>query len=290
VSAKVMHICWTMDCESSRPNVNNPELGENAMRGFTLMLRDAGWRATLFAIPGDVRILTGVLRDAASEGHEIALHVHPQAEGMASDYLGAFSLNEQIEILSAGLDEFEARLGIKPVSCRPGYCSANDATFPAMARCGIRQASASIPGRRMSELASNWAGAPLFAHYASAHNRFLPGTMDLVEIPISVDWESMIWGGMHPQDLRIEYTDAKNHSFLIDKIMRRQVEEGLPFAAVVILTHNLFRYADLANFRRETMLGMIDAFHRSAARLGVELVGSTISEAADKFRKSMPLA
>ena len=140
----------------------------------------------------------------------------------------------------------------------------------------------------MTSLAANWAGAPLFTHYANPYNRFLTGGLDLVEVPISVDWETMIWGGVHPQDLRVEYTDAKNHSFVIEKLMRRQMAEDLPLKALVVLTHDVFRYGDAANFRRETMLGMIESMRQCAEALGAELVGATIQEAAAAYRAAVP--
>jgi hypothetical protein len=145
-----------------------------------------------------------------------------------------------------------------------------------------------MPGRRMTSLASNWAGAPLFTHYANAHNRFLSGGLDFIEIPVSVDWESIVWGGLHPQDLRVEFTDAKNHRFLIEKVMRRQVEEDLPLKALVILTHDIFPYDDPSNFRRETMLGMIEAVCVCGESLGVEVKGTTIRDAAEAYRVAVP--
>jgi len=170
---------------------------------------------------------------------------------------------------------------------RPGFFSANDATFAVCYQCGIRQTSLSCPGRKMSQVAANWAGAPLFAHYAHPHNRFLAGGLDLVEIPPSVDWETMIWGGIHPQDLRIEYTDAKNHAFLIRKVMKRQCEEDLPMKALVPLTHDIFDYSDPVNFRHETLQGIIAEIKHCGQELGVSLIGSTLAEAAAAYRQAM---
>lgn len=286
----MFHICWTMDCESCHPGVNDPDLGRRAVRGFTDVLNQFNWKASLFSIPEEVAPLEREFKVALEHGHEIGLHTHPLASGEPVDFLGAFSFDAQVKILRKGLEKIKILLGKEPVSFRPGYASANDSTFPALAECGIRQCSASMPGRMMSNLASNWAGAPLFVHYAHSSNRFLTGSMDLVELPISVDWESLIWGGRHPQDLRIEFTDAKNHSFLIRKIMRRQIEEKLPFCALVILTHNLFHYDDPANFRRETMLGMIESIRMYADEFGVETAGITIGEAARAFRETVPIA
>ena len=289
MTSDTFHICWTMDCESCRPGIQDPELGRNAMEGFAGLLEQNGCRGTLFLIPEEIAQHRHLLLELASRGHELGIHLHPQASGYASDFLGSFSEEMQREILERGIAEFVDHLGIRPQSCRPGYCSANDATFRVLRQAGMRQSSASIPGRRMTELASNWAGARLFVHYANPENRFLTGGLDLVELPVSVDWESMIWGGRHPQDLRVEYTDAKNHGFLIRKIMERQIEDRIPLRSLVILTHNLFRYSDVADFRRETMAGMLRTIREFTAELQTESTGSTILEAAEAYRAAVPL-
>ena len=282
------HVCWTMDCESVVPPISNPELGRGAIKGYAQILEERGWHGTFFVLPEEVAALPNLIASLTDRGHEVGMHLHPKAAGHGSDYLATFSSDAQKNIVQKGMEVFEAHLGSHPVSARPGYFSVNDSTFPVFAGCGIRQTSASAPGRRMTSLASNWAGAPLFAHYANPYNRFLTGGLDLVEIPISVDWETMIWGGLHPQDLRIEYTDAKNQSFVIEKVMRRQIAEDLPLKVLVILTHDIFRYDDAGNFRRETMLGMIETIQECAHALGVGLVGATIKGAAAAYRAAAP--
>lgn len=282
------HVCWTMDCECMQLGIADPALGRNAVSGFTELLAAEGWRGTFFLIRRDLETLSDLFAATAAAGHELGVHTHPDASGYPSPYLGVYDRETQRQIIEGTVAVFERTLGTLPVSCRPGFGSANDATFPVLFGCGIRQTSASFPGRLVTKLASNWAGAPLFAHYAHPHNRFLQGGLDLVEIPISVDEESMIWGGLHPQDLRVEYTGAKNHAFAIDKIMRRQVRDDLPVKALVILTHNLFRYADKSDYRRETMRGMIAAIRGCAQELGADLVGSTVADVGAAYRQALP--
>jgi peptidoglycan/xylan/chitin deacetylase (PgdA/CDA1 family) len=282
------HVCWTIDCESCRKEINDVKLGWDAVAGFADILEKEGWAGTFFVMPEEIRPLANLLKRLVRSGHELGLHLHPDETGHPCGHLGAYSREIQQEIVRAALGTFEDCLGMRPASCRPGYASANDSTFPVLAECGIRQTSASMPGRRMTALVSNWAGAPLFAHYANPHNRLLTGGLNLVEIPISVDWETMIWGGVHPQDLRVEYTDAKNHRFAIEKIMQRQVQEDLPLKALVAFTHNLFRYCDAGNFRRETMIGMNQAIRHCADELGIEVVGTTIANAAAAYRATVP--
>jgi len=280
------HICFTMDCESVRPEIDDLALGRRAMRGYADLLECEGWRATFFVVPEQIEPMAELLHRLQAEGHEIGLHFHPETAGYSSPYLGTFSAEEQAEIIGNGAEEYRRVLGCQAVSLRPGFFSANDATFPVVYQCGIRQTSLSCPGRKMSQVAANWAGAPLFAHYAHPHNRFLTGGLDLVEIPPSVDWETMIWGGIHPQDLRLEFTDAKNHGFLIRKVMKRQCDENLPLKALVPLTHDIFDYSDPANFRFETLQGVIAEIKRCGQELSVELIGSTLAEAAATYRKN----
>ena len=283
------HICWSIDCESNRRDVNDLPLGRRAIEGFCEILESVGWTSTLFLMPEEIESMSDLLGRKADAGHEIALHLHPDESGFRSGCLGVYSYDEQMEIVGKAMETFERILGIRPESVRPGFGSANDATFPVMAEMGIRQTSASMPGRKMSAFAANWAGAPLFTHYAHPDNRFLEGGLDLVEFPISVDWETMIWGGIHPQDIRVEYTDVKNHVFTIRKIMQRQVTDNLLFKALLPFTHNLFEYSDKSNFRRETMEGMIEEIIRFGESLDVELIGCTLHKAAAVYRSTSPL-
>lgn len=281
------HICWSIDCESSRREINDVALGRRAIEGFCEILECVGWRGTLFLLPGEIEPMADILAQKTEQGHELALHLHPDEPEYPSAYMGTYSSDDQEEMLEEALEVFQRVLGIRPTSMRPGFGSANDATFPVLAKLGFRQSSASFPGRKMSNVAANWAGTPLFAHYAHPHNRFLEGGLDLVEIPISVDWETMIWGGIHPQDLRVEYTDAKNHSFVIRKVMKRQLSENLPLKALLPFTHNIFDYADKPNFRRQTMEGMIEEIIRYGRDLELLLRGSTLTEAAAVYREAV---
>ena len=283
-----LYVCWTIDCESSHPAVNDIELGRRAVAGFAELIETEGWKATFFSTAEEATALADTLGRLAERGHEVGLHPHPLASGYRSDHLGVYSQAAQTEIAVRGSGVLLRAIGEAPVSCRPGFGSANDATFPALAAAGFRQTSASFPGRRMAKLASVWAGAPLFAHYAHPYNRCLEGGLDLVEIPVSVDWESMIWGGAHPLDLRVEFTDAKNHAFLIEKLIRRQKELQLPLQALVVLTHNIFRYDLAGDFRRTTVQQMAAEMRRIAAQCDLEICGARVADAAGAYRSAVP--
>lgn len=111
--------------------------------------------------------------------------------------------------------------------------------------------------------------------------------MDLVEVPVTTDPDSMLWSGGHPQDLRVELFDAKNHRYMIDKVLSR--EQARPPGRVrtlVVLTHNIFDYSDPADFRRQTMEQMIRDFGQLADQKGIELLPSTIGAAAGAHRRA----
>src|SRR5581483_7129586 len=120
--SSVFHICWTMDCESSRPGILDPSLGRNAIEGFADLLEQDGCLGTFFLIPEEVVAHRELLIEIAGRGHELGLHLHPQASGYSSDFLGTFSAELQREILQSGIEQFRQQLSICPQSCRPGYC------------------------------------------------------------------------------------------------------------------------------------------------------------------------
>jgi peptidoglycan/xylan/chitin deacetylase (PgdA/CDA1 family) len=286
--ASKVHICWTLDCEATQRAVNNAELGRHSLRGFVEVVRNAGMKVTLYVLPSDARAYSLLLRQLADEGIEIGMHYHPQEEGHA-DYCGAYTADEQRAMYADGLRQISDVLGFRPLSFRTGSCSANDATFPVTADLGFTSSSHSMPGRNMVNLRSNWVRALAHVRYAHPANRLLEGGLDLVEVPLTTDPDSMLWAGGHPQDLRVELFDAKNQRFLIDKVIAREKARPQPVKAIVTLSHNVFDYSDPHDFRRQTLEQMLIDCMALADRHEVALKPATISEIATDFRKACPL-
>jgi len=278
-------VCWTMDCEATQHAVSDVALGERAQRGYVELIAQAGLRTTLFLLPKDARTYAGWLRDHAKQGIEIGLHYHPQEEGY-NDFCGAYTAAEQRAMYADAIKEFADALGFEPRVFRTGSCSANDATFPVTAELGFTSCSHSMPGRNMPRLRSNWVSAPAHVHFAHPANRLMEGGLDLVEVPVTTDPDSMLWFGGHPQDLRVELFDAKNQRYMIDKILGREKARTQHVKAVVTLTHSVFDYADNADFRRQTMVQMIADFSELAETHGIRLVPATIGEIAQTYREA----
>jgi len=278
-----------VDCEATQHSVNDPALGERAIRGLGEIFADSGMKGTFVVIPSDLAVHAAIYKDLESAGHEVGLHVHPADQGY-QEFLGVYGFDEQVKILEEAIDIFAQEMGRKPTCFTPGYCSANDYTFPALEAVGFTHGMVSIPTRNLPQCASIWGNSPLEIHYPHRFNRSLIGNVDFVDVPMTVDTDSRMWGGAHPQDLRVELVDAKNHWYTIQKNVVRQVAAGdaIPVKHLKCLTHNTFEYGELTNFRRETLLGIIAATQRICEDQCCRLIPATTQEIAEKFRRRMP--
>jgi hypothetical protein len=282
-----VYLCWSMDCEATQKAINDVQLGIRAVHGFVDIISEAGLQATLSVIPGDAVAYGKVFRELDRERFEISLHFHPQEEGY-DDYCGAYSAQQQRTMYGDALKKLADAIGWAPKTFNTGGASANDATFPVTAELGFENSFHSMPGRNMTDLRANWVGAPPYVHYAHPHNRLLEGGLDLVEVPITTDPDSMLWSGRHPQDIRVELFDAKNQRYMIDKMLQREKTRSHPVPVLAPVTHNIFAFDDPRDFRRQTMLQMIDDFAELAEKHEVNLIPATVARVAVAYRAAVP--
>lgn len=275
------------DCEATAHAVNAPALGARAVSGLVEVIRRENLAGTFYVIPGDLAADPGVYQDAAKLGFEIGLHVHPADLG-SEEFLGVLGPKEQRAVLRKASQQFARFMGRPPESVCLGYASANDYTYPILAELGFTHGKCSIPTRVLPECASVWAGAPLDAHYVHPCNRLLSGWLDFVELPNTVDPDSRMWGGKHPQDLRVELVDAKNHWYTIAKAVDRQLREQPPVKYIEICTHNTYDFSDPRNFRRETLEKMIAHVKKILADRQCRLIPATAGRIARVFRAAVP--
>ena len=279
-----------VDCECTQRSIAAPALGERALQGVREICAASGWKATFVVIPSDMRAHAARYRDLEAEGHEVGLHVHPGEQGYA-EFLGVYGFDEQVQILTEAAAVFADHMNRPPVCFTPGYFSANDHTFAALEAAGLRHGTVSCPTRNLPQCACVWGSSPMGAHYPHRHNRCLQGEVDFVDVPMTIDPESRLWGGAHPQDLRVELVDAKNHYYTIEKAVKRQLEprDTTPVKYIKVLTHNIFDYAEERDFRRQTLLGIIDASRRICADQEAELVPATTADIASQYRDKVPV-
>jgi len=275
---------WSIDCEATQHSVRDPELGFRGASGFADILDDHELMGTFFVIPGDAASSPELYRSLPGRGHETGLHLHAGEEGFA-EFMGVLGPDEQREAISVAKDRWAQVMGFEPQCFCMGYASANDYTYGVLEELGFQYGQVGLPGRRLVATASVWEGAPLHIHYANRFNRILHGDMDFVDVPHTIDPESYMWGGKHPQDLRVELVDAKNHWYTVHKAVARQIDDGaVPVKVIRGVTHNTFDYSDPADFRRLTLLGMIEATANILEDAGCDLVPATLGMIVDDFR------
>lgn len=275
------------DCEATAHAIKDADLGARAVRGLMDVIRREKLAGTFYAIPGDLESNPGLYKEAEKKGCEIGLHVHPADLG-SEEFFGVLGPQEQRAVLHKAKQRFAKVMGRPPKSLCIGYNSANDYTYQIFVELGFTHGKCSMPTRVLPECASVWAGAPLDAHYAHPHNRLLCGWLDFVELPGTLDPDSRMWGGKHPQDLRVELVDAKNHWYTIAKAVDRQLRDQPPVKYIEICTHNTYDYSDPRNFRRETLDKMIVHLKRILAEKGCRLVPATSAQIAKAFRAAVP--
>jgi len=274
---------FTMDCEEVGAHQGGPRdwaLGERAMRGFCETLLANGLSATLFVVPKAAEHYKICLQELHHAGIEVGLHYHPQDHGWP-DFLGAYTQDEQREMLAEATTSWAEALGWTPRVFRPGNFSANDATFPVLASLGYLAGSVSCPLRNFGEVRAHWAGTLLDPHFAHAANRLLAGDgthgLNFLEVPLTVDWESIMWGGRTPLELRLEMVDARAHGFTIRKVIQRQLHEGKQ-PHLVPMTHNVFDYSDGSEFRRQVLDGVFAEMQQVADQHSLKLRATGLLE------------
>ncbi len=276
------------DCEATQHTIRDADLGERAARGLVEITEKENLRMTFFGLPTDLESRPALYRDLIKAGHTMGLHLHPADLGY-EEFFGIYGPDDQRKILIEAIDRFAQVMNYKPKGICIGYGSANDYTFPILADLGFVHCTLSIPTRVLPECASVWAGAPLDMHYAHPYNRILPGWLNLVNVPNTLDPDSRMWGGKHPQDLRVELVDAKNHWYTIHKAVERQLHNDTPVKYIQICTHNTFRFDDPNDFRHQTLVKMIQHAKNIITSKGGKVVAATQGQAADAFRSKFPL-
>ena len=215
----------------------------------------------------------------------LGLHVHPwKLRGTKwNAHFGGLTANEQRDILRYACDMFAQGLGRWPVYFRPGTFSANDNTFMALQELGFRGGSISAPERIYRDLCAVWTGAPRDPHRAHHAFRLLPGDMDFVNMPLSVDFSEMqeVNGRRFGRDLRPDYQSA-DYAAIAGNIVDQIIERKPVVPVVNILTHNDNDFTNPSDRVRQNLLRAFDAIEQACTRRGLKLVGATIENVVDR--------
>jgi len=282
---KTLYVCFTMDCErikkfSPPGGPETWELSERAIRGFSEVLLSHDLIGTFFIVPETAHRHRELFLELEEKGFELGMHLHPQSFGdlQYKEYLGGYSFQQQVDLLSQAAEQWTDAFGKVPRSFRPGNFSANDTTFRALYEVGFRQGSVSAPERIMPRYRAVWAGAYPYAHHVHPNFRLIPGELDFYEVPTTEDWDRRIWSGKSAMELRVEAAEIEDHKQTIDKRISDMVEKQIPVKTIVVITHNSFEYKDPYDPHHRTLKGIATYVWEAAERVKLKLCPATIEQ------------
>jgi hypothetical protein len=245
----------------------------------------------LFIVPDAAERQAGLFRELRAQGHECGMHFHSQSwqdnylSPEAHDYLGGYGPDEQYDLLAQARQQFADAVGFEPLSFRPGNCSANDHTFRVLTSLGFRCGSVSQPGRCVVRLKAVWTAACRAVHRAHAAFRLVPGSLDFVEVPLTVDM-SRTDDTFGVGDIRFETSTTPDVRQGIQDSLNWLLQSEALCTHLCFLTHNFVSYSkpsDDPESRLPVLEGALRAIAELAARYGLEPEGVTISAMRERY-------
>lgn len=291
-----MYILITMDVEpalpADRPAATTGPLNyrdsERFIRGYVRLAESYGYPVSFMIHPEVTHAHAAIFDELESRGACLGLHLHPWkfSDGHYKAHFGGLTAEQQYAIVSEATAMWLAGMGRRPLYFRPGTFSANDSTFRVLSDLGFRGGSVSLPGRVYPDMFAIWAGAPYDPHRGHAIFRQMPGELDFVNIPLSVDTSRQEErnGNLFHWDLRPDWNNANYRqiaSNIVEQLMARR-----PLVPVVhMVTHNDNDFGDpndrVARNFQSVLREVTDACHRA----GVEPVGATFASVCDLVRE-----
>lgn len=293
------YVLLTMDCETAKQEVSphgtrmsasGPEdyaESERSIRGYASIAEAYGLPLTLLAHPEVAIGNQNLLLDLQGRGHCLGLHLHPYkfAGREYSEDLGAYSAQEQREMLSSAAKVWERALDQRPLYFRAGYFSGNDSTFRVLHELGFRGGSLSNPGRILPEHHSIWAGAESYPHRAHLAFRQTAGTSNFIEVPVSVDYERPVQtGAAGEQGYEWPYVPAAyDHRAVVEHVLERTRADTVEYGTLVLDTHNDQDYLDPAHFATVNLRLILDTVYSLCKDMDLQPVGATLESMCDLF-------
>ena len=292
---KEIFVLVTMDVEPALPadrpaSTTGPRNYEESavfIEAYAARARSRGFPVTFLIHPEVTHEHTALFDQLEADGACLGLHLHPWkfSGGRYRAHFGGLTRDEQSDILGEAIAMWSDGMGRRPRWFRPGTFSANDHTMPLLVELGFRGGSISLPGRVYPDMCAVWAGAPPDPHFGHAAFRHLPGQLDFVNIPLSVDMSRVETrnGNLFRWDLRPDWLNA-DYRTIADNIVGQVVARAPTVPVVQMVTHNDNDFSDpedrvCSNY--ETALEQVVAACR---RRDLVPVGATFADVAEKLR------
>ena len=127
-------------------------------------------------------------------------------------------------------------------------------------------------------------------HRVSAAQRSIPGDLDFIDVPLTVDWDVRFphrFGWDLPQELMIERGDVPTLSRVVTKNVVRAAEKRPPTPAICVATHNVWDYSDPDDEKTSCLEGLIGSLDQIETDQEVTFVAATVESIAECFRKEL---
>lgn len=289
-----IYVLVTMDVEPALPDdrpaaatgPRNYVESARFIEGYAAIAAGYGYPVSFLIHPEVTAEHRALFDRLEAEGACLGLHLHPWkfADGRWQAHFGGLTRDGQRAILEAATTMWSASMNRRPEWFRPGTFSANDNTMPVLAELGFRGGSISLPGRVYPDMCAVWAGAPFDPHFGHEAFRHLPGDLDFVNIPLSVDISRVENrdGNLFNWDLRPDW-QAADYRAIADNIVGQVVERAPAVPVVQMVTHNDNDFGDpgdrvCGNYRR-----VLDEVTAAIRRRGMTPVGATFADVAERL-------
>ncbi len=299
----------TMDCEPPGPEITaharsksatgptDYDASEASIRGFVSLCDDLGLTPTVFVHPQVGEYHRDLFLDLRANGVCLGLHLHPYK--LNPDYtedLGAYTAETQRTILTEAVDRWETIFDEHPRFVRPGVFSASDATYQVLDDLGFTGGSISTPGRVKPDAAAVWAGAPVDPHRGHAAFRMVPGDLDFVDAPVTVDRSRPVTGGhlgqggyesLYVSDIEAEALDPDASAYDLAAVTRNtlaRIQRETPdHPALVTNTHNNMAYDDPDHQACENLRTVVRTAREYCDGTGLSPQPTTLAEFVENF-------
>ena len=292
---KEIYVLVTMDVEPALPG-DRPDAatGPRNYEESALFIEAYADRAGSHGYPVTFLIHPEVTHEHAAlfdrlegDGACLGLHLHPWkfSGGRYKAHFGGLTRDQQRDILGDAIAMWSEGMNRRPPWFRPGTFSANDHTMPLLVELGFRGGSVSLPGRVYPDMCAVWAGAPPDPHFGHAAFRHLPGELDFVNIPLSVDMSRVETrnGNRFHWDLRPDW-QAADYRRIADNIVGQVIARGPAVPVVQMVTHNDHDFTDLGDRVCRNFQTVLDEVKKACGRRGLVPVGATFAGVAEKLR------
>lgn len=293
----------TMDCEPPGPDISaharsksatgpaDYAESERSIRGFVDRCLENGAPPTLYVHPQVAHEHRALFLELEDRGVGHGLHLHPykfNPDNRAD--LGAYTRERQRELIAEATAEWEDALGRHPRYFRPGVYSASDATLPVLEDLGYRGGSVSRPESVKPDAAAVWAGAPLDPHRGHDGFRLLPGDLDFVNAPITVDPTRPVEHNVESLYLSAIAEDPYNagaesydRAAILEHTVDRIAAQAPAHPALVGNTHNNMDFSDPGHPATAVLDSVFSTIDRVCADRDLEPVGETIGTFVERF-------